>query len=159
MLVLDESGQVKDSASSELADIRLKLFRKRNEIRKVFNRIVSKLNKLGYLSDIEESFMNGRRVLAVFAEQKRMVKGILHNESDSRRTSFIEPEETTELNNAIFSLEIEEEKEVNRILQLLTKKLSVYAPLISQYFEIIGGRLFIKAKALLPLKCREIILC
>ena len=151
-VVLDESGQVKDSASKELADIRLKLFRKRHEIRKVFNRIVGKLNKLGYLSDIEESFMNGRRVLAVFAEQKRMVKGILHNESDSRRTSFIEPEETTELNNEIFSLELEEQKEVNRILNQLTKKLSMYASLLMQYFEIIGSYDFIKAKALLAIE-------
>ena len=55
------------------------------------------MNKQGYLAEIEESFINGRRVLAVFAEQKRMIKGILHGESDSRRTAFIEPEETTGL--------------------------------------------------------------
>ena len=86
------------------------LYRKRNELRRIFDRIVSRLNKQGYLADIEESFMNGRRVLAVFAEQKRMVKGILHGESDSRRTTFIEPEETTELNNEVFSLENDETK-------------------------------------------------
>src|SRR5436189_1741788 len=103
--IIDESGQVKDNASDELQSIRMNLYRKRNELRKIFDRIVAKLNKQGYLADIEESFMNGRRVLAVFAEQKRMIKGILHSESDSRRTSFIEPEETTELNNDIFSLE------------------------------------------------------
>ena len=57
---------------------------------------LTKLNKQGYLAEIEESFMNGRRVLAVFAEQKRMVKGILHGESDSRKTAFVEPEETME---------------------------------------------------------------
>ncbi len=108
--ILDETGTVKDSASEELCRIRMNLYRKRNELRKVFDRIVSKLNKQGYLADIEESFMNGRRVLAVFAEQKRMVKGILHGESDSRRTTFIEPEETTELNNHVFSLENEETK-------------------------------------------------
>ncbi|HSN08910.1 MAG TPA: hypothetical protein VLS85_07720, partial [Hanamia sp.] len=85
--ILDEYGIVKDSASVKLADIRMALFKKRNELKKVFARIISKLNKLGYLTDIEESFMNGRKVLAVFAEQKRMVKGILHGESDSRRTS------------------------------------------------------------------------
>ena len=73
--VLDESGTVKDNASEALADIRMKLYRKRNELRRVFDRIVSKLNKQGYLADIEESFMNGRRVLAVFAEQKRSIKG------------------------------------------------------------------------------------
>lgn len=100
--ILDETGLVRDTASEELASIRMNLFRKRNELRRMFDRLVSKLNKQGYLADIEESFMNGRRVLAVVAEQKRMIKGVLHGESDSRRTSFIEPEETTELNNAVF---------------------------------------------------------
>jgi DNA mismatch repair protein MutS2 len=145
--ILDETGNVKDSASEELGTIRMNLYRKRNELRKVFDRIVSKLNKQGYLADIEESFMNGRRVLAVFAEQKRMIKGILHGESDSRRTSFIEPEETTELNNAIFSLEHEEGREVYRILRTLTEKLSVYSSLLKSYHDIAGEYDFIRAKA------------
>ncbi len=149
--VVDETGAVRDTASEELAKIRLSLFRKRNELRKVFDRIVNKLNKQGYLADIEESFMNGRRVLAVFAEQKRMIKGVLHSESDSRKTSFIEPEETTELNNEIFSLEFEETKEVYRILKALTESLSVYASLLKSYFEMAGEFDFIRAKAKLAI--------
>ncbi len=145
--VLDETGNIKDNASEELATIRISLYRKRNELRRVFDKIVSKLNKQGYLADIEESFMNGRRVLAVFAEQKRMIKGILHGESDSRRTTFIEPEETTELNNAIFSLENDERKEVYRILRKLTQDLSVYASLLKNYHGIAGEYDFIRAKA------------
>ncbi len=92
--VVDEQGQIKDSASEELREIRMSLYRKKTELRRTFEKIVSRLNKQGYLAEIEESFMNGRRVVAVFAEQKRTVKGILHGESDSRRTAFIEPEET-----------------------------------------------------------------
>ncbi|MEX1203269.1 MAG: DNA mismatch repair protein MutS [Ferruginibacter sp.] len=149
--VLDEVGHVKDNASEELADIRMKLFRKRNELRRMFDRIVHKLNKQGYLADIEESFLNGRRVLAVFAEQKRTVKGVLHGESDSRRTSFIEPEETTELNNDIFSLEYEEQKEVYRILRQLTEQLGVYAPLLKNYHDIACQFDFIRAKAKLAI--------
>jgi DNA mismatch repair protein MutS2 len=145
--VLDDTGMVKDNASETLTDIRMKLYRKRNELRKVFEKIVSKLNKAGYLADIEESFMNGRKVLAVFAEHKRMIKGILHAESDSRRTSFIEPEETMGLNNEIFSLENEETIEVRRILLLLTAQLSIYAPLLSRYADIAGEFDFIRAKA------------
>lgn len=145
--VLDKVGVVKDTASEDLAEIRQKLYRKRTELRRVFDRIVQKLNKQGYLADIEESFMNGRRVLAVFAEQKRMVKGILHSESDSRRTSFIEPEETTELNNEIFSLEYEEQKEVHKILHKLTQQLSVYAALLKSYHDMAGEYDLIRAKA------------
>ena len=129
--ILDEDGNVKDNASEELAEIRMRLYKKRNELRRLFDRIVSRLNKQGYLAEIEESFMNGRRVLAVFAEQKRMIKGILHGESDSRRTAFIEPEETTGLNNEIFSLENEERKEVYKILQQLTSKLRAYHSLLN----------------------------
>lgn len=149
--VLDESAQVKDNASEELRSIRMNLYRKRNELRRVFDRIISKLNKQGYLADIEESFLNDRRVLAVYAEQKRTVKGILHGESESRRTSFIEPEETIELNNDIYSLEGDEKREVYRLLRELTSRLSVYTSLLSHYHAIAGEYDFIRAKARLAL--------
>lgn len=149
--ILDEYGIVKDNASQKLASIRMALYKKRTELKRVFDRIVSKLKKLSYLTDIEESFLNGRKVLAVFAEQKRMVKGILHGESDSRRTAFIEPEETIHLNNEIFSLEMEERKEVNIILQNLTGKVRVFHFLLETYHNIIGEFDFIRAKALLAL--------
>ena len=126
----------------------MNLYRKRNELRRIFEKIVSKLNKQGYLAEIEESFMNGRRVVAVFAEQKRMVKGILHGESDTRRTSFIEPEETIGLNNEIFSLENDERKEVYRILRELTKDLSKYATASFHMVMVVVGEYdFIRGKA------------
>lgn len=145
--VLDEGGQVKDNASEDLKNIRMGLYKKRNELRRLFDKIVSKLNKQGYLAEIEESFMNGRRVLAVFAEQKRTVKGILHGESDSRKTAFVEPEETIELNNTIYSLENDERKEVYRILRELTGKLSIYVSLLSAWHTVVGEYDFIRAKA------------
>ena len=145
--IIDESGTVRDNASEELANIRLSLFRKRNELRRVFDRIVSKLGKAGYVADIEESFLNGRRVVAIFAEHKRQVKGILHGESDTRRTSFIEPEETIELNNEVFSLEHSESKEVNRILRELTARLAAHAPLLQVWHDVLGEYDFIRAKA------------
>jgi DNA mismatch repair protein MutS2 len=145
--VLDEYGQVKDNASEELKEIRMSLYRRRNELRRVFEKIIAKLNKAGYLADIEESFMNGRKVVAVFAEQKRTVKGILHGESDSRKTAFVEPEETIELNNQVHELENAEKKEVYRILRELTAKLSVYSSLLFNYHSIVGEYDFIRAKA------------
>jgi DNA mismatch repair protein MutS2 len=149
--VLDENGTVKDTASEDLSRIRMSLFRKRNDLRRMFDRILSKLNKAGYVADIEESFLNGRRVVALYAEHKRQVKGILHGESDTRRTSFIEPEETIELNNDVFSLEHEEKKEVYRILRELTARLSVYASLLKIYSDVLGEYDFIYAKAKLAI--------
>lgn len=145
--VLDDSGAVKDDASEELKEIRISLYRRRNELRRMFERIVSKLNKSGYLAEIEESFMNGRRVVAVFAEQKRTVKGILHGESDSRKTAFIEPEETIGLNNLIYELEHAEQREVYRILKELTGSIAVYASLLTSYHVVLGEYDFIRAKA------------
>jgi DNA mismatch repair protein MutS2 len=145
--VLDEYGVVKDSASENLQKIRMSLYKKRNELRRVFERVLYKLSKAGYSADIEESFSNGRRVVAVFAEHKRYVKGILHGESDTKKTAFIEPEETIELNNEVYSLEGEERREILRVLKELTTQLKVYAPLLQMYLQATGDFDFIKAKA------------
>jgi len=149
--VLDEHGNVKDNATEELQKIRLGLFKKRNELRRVFEKVVARLNKAGYATDIEESFSNGRRVVAVFSEHKRQIKGILHGESDTRKTAFIEPEETIELNNDISSYENEERKEVQRILRKLTGNLAIYAELLMNYHAIVGEYDFIRGKAKLAI--------
>jgi DNA mismatch repair protein MutS2 len=149
--VLDDSGVVKDNASPELQKIRMSLYKRRNELRRMFEKVIQRMAKAGYTADIDESFSNGRRVVAVFSEHKRQVKGILHGESDSRKTAFIEPEETIELNNEVFSLENEELQEVQRILKALTARLSVYAPLLQTYIQIVGEFDFIKAKAQLAI--------
>jgi DNA mismatch repair protein MutS2 len=150
--VIGEDARVVDTASDDLARIRMALYRKRNEQRRSFEKILNKMQKAGYTADIEESFLNGRRVLAVYAEHKRIVKGILHGESDTRRTSFIEPEETIEINNEIFSLENDERDEEYRILKELTARLSVQSPLLKQYMEVLGEFDFIRAKAKLALQ-------
>lgn len=152
--VLDETGVVKDRASDALAAIRQNLYKKRTELKRAFDRVAGKLKKQGYLTDIEESFLNGRRVLAVFAEQKRFIKGILHGESDSRRTSFIEPAETIALNNDVFSLENDERKEVHRILTTLTARLRSYHSVLLGYYTVLGEFDFIRAKARLALQYR-----
>jgi len=149
--IVEENGQVKDKASPELAEIRMSLYRKRNEIRRVFDRIVAKLNKAGFVAETEEAFLNGRRVVAVFAEHKRQIKGILHGESDSRKTTFIEPEETIGLNNEIFSLEHAESREISRILRELTASLSIFAPLLGIYHGTVGEYDFIQGKARLAI--------
>ena len=116
-LIIDDRGSVKDKASEDLSKIRTQLFKKRQELRRIFEKVVQRLAKSGYTADIDESFSNGRRVVAVFSEYKRQVKGFLHGESDSRKTAFIEPEETIELNNELYGLEQDELKEVQKILR------------------------------------------
>jgi len=149
--VMDAQGHVHDNASPELERIRGSLYRKRGELRRTFDKLLQKLARAGYVADIEEAFLNGRRVVAIHAEHKRQVKGILHGESDTRRTSFVEPEETIDLNNDVYSLENEERAEVHRILRELTRELSVHAPLLRVYHDVLGEYDFIRAKARLAL--------
>ena len=147
--VIDESGIVRDNASKELMAIRSELGKVRSAARRTFDVIMRKLGKSGYLADISESFFNGRRTAAVLAEYKRIVKGILHGESDTQKTAFIEPEETIELNNEIFSLERAELREIHRILVQATKDLSVYGPQLEGYYHLCGLFDYIRAKALM----------
>lgn len=145
--VIDENKEVKDNASKELQEIRMSLAKKRQELDRVFARLVSRYQKLGLLSDIEQSFRNGRRVLGIVAESKRQIQGIIHDESDTGKTVFLEPAETAALNNAIFDLERAEEREVYRILRELTANLSVYKHLIAQYHFMLANLDAIQAKA------------
>lgn len=147
--VIDEGGQVRDTASKELMAIRSELGKVRHEARRTFEGVLRRLNKQGYLADISESFLNGRRTAAILAEYKRIVKGILHGESDTQKTVFIEPEETIELNNEIFSLERAETREIHRILAQATKDLSEFSPQLESYYLVTGIYDYIRAKALL----------
>ena len=147
--VIDDSGIVRDTASRELMIIRSELGKARHEARRTFESVLRKLNKAGYLADISESFLNGRRTAAILAEYKRIVKGILHGESDTQKTVFIEPEETIDINNEIFSLERAEQKEIHRILVQATKDLSGFSTQLEAYFKVSGLYDYIRAKALL----------
>ena len=147
--VIDDNGIVRDTASRELMIIRSDLGKARHAARRTFEGVLRKLGKAGYLADISESFLNGRRTAAVLAEYKRIVKGILHGESDTQKTVFIEPEETIDINNEIFSLERAETKEIHRILVQATKDLSEYSSQLEVYFQLCGIYDYIRAKALL----------
>jgi DNA mismatch repair protein MutS2 len=149
--VLDDMGNVRDQASDALRNIRTDLTSARHALRRAFDHVLKKWQKLDYVAEIEESFLSGRRVVAIFAEHKRAVKGILHGETDSRKIVFIEPEETIELNNEVFSLERDERQEIYRILKLLTAQLAAYAPELNAYYQIIGAFDFVYAKAKLAL--------
>lgn len=149
--VIDDTGAVRDNASKELMQIRMELTNARHNLRRMFENVLRKLNKQGYLANISEGFLNGQRTVAVAAEYKRIVKGILHGESDTQKTVFIEPEETIDLNNEVFSLERAEAREIHRILAQTTATLSQYQPQLEGYHHLCGLYDFIRAKALLAI--------
>lgn len=133
--IIDENGKVRTSASTELARIRRALQRSRIEADRIYGSIISKYRKKGWLTESEESSRNGRRVIAIMAEQKRVLPGIIHDNSSTGKTSFLEPEEAVAINNTIATLEYEEEKEIRRILRELSDSTRRHCPLLNIHRE------------------------
>ncbi len=149
--VIDEEGNIKPDASPELAKIRKMIGSKQRELDKQFRLVIHQYRSKGWLSENTETFRNGRRVLSVPAEHKRKIKGIIHDESTTGRTAFIEPEAIIDINNDIFDLETEEKKEIYRILKELSALLRPYVNSIRKYQKIIIQFDIIQAKARLAL--------
>lgn len=145
--IIDFDATVKSSASKELQKIRKELSEKRREGDAKFDRYVNELRKLGYIRDNEESFFNGRRTLAVLVEYKSEVNGFVHNKSETGKTIFIEPGATIAINNDIAELEIDERREINRILRELTDTLRPFSSQLKHYNDLLIELDFLKAKA------------
>ncbi|HNQ61643.1 MAG TPA: DNA mismatch repair protein MutS [Bacteroidia bacterium] len=150
--IIDLHGIVKNNASKELQEIRNLLQAKRKEADKRFRSFINELNKKGWLRENEENFYNNRRVLAIPSEYKRNVKGLIHGKSESGKTTFIEPEELVELNNAVSELEQDERTEIIRLLRELTEKLRIHSPLILAYHNLLTQIDLVRAKALYALE-------
>lgn len=150
--VLDAQGEVKTSASKELGQIRKNIIEARRELERVFRQHLQKYKKLGWLADTEETVAHGRRVLSVAAEHKRNVKGLIQGNSETGKTTFIEPLETVGLNNEVFDLLQQERREVLRILKELTARLRPFAELFSQSLNAMVELDFIRAKVLLAME-------
>ncbi|MBK8501751.1 MAG: hypothetical protein IPL46_05810 [Saprospiraceae bacterium] len=113
-----------------------------------FNRALVKYKEHGYLTDNFESYRNGRRVLAVLAENKRKIKGIIHDESSTGKTVFIQPEETLALDSELFELQNEERREIRKILKILCQDLHNHIEVLTANQEVIIAFDIIQAKAL-----------
>jgi len=147
--LIDEEGNVRSDASPDLVKIRKDIAGKSRAIQVVFSRILSALKSENKLAETEESIRNGRRVLSIQAENKRSVNGIIHDESDSGKTSYIEPQETVLLNNELFELEREEKREIYRILKQLSANIAETIPTLKAYQELLASYDLIRSKALL----------
>ncbi|MCH2023490.1 MAG: Smr/MutS family protein [Saprospiraceae bacterium] len=150
--VVDFEGKIKPNASPELMRIARMQNSKRQELNNKFKQIITYYQNKGWLKDNKESFRNSRRVLSVPAERKRQVRGIIHDESASGKTVFIEPEEVIELNNDIFDLAREYQREVYKILRTLSEILRPYTFQLQEYENILVRFDCIQAKSQLALK-------
>jgi DNA mismatch repair protein MutS2 len=146
--LLSKNGKIRDHASRELTQIRAGMAAKEKQLARRLQSILRNVQQEGTAeSDVTVSIRNGRPVIPVPASKKRLLSGIIHDESASGKTVFIEPAEVVEINNEIRELEYAEKREVIRILTRLTDDLKPYAGELEQLSGFLTGLDLIQAKA------------
>ena len=152
--IFDRSGEVKPDASEALLKISKNIRNKEREVDKVFNQELSMYRQRGYLSDTLESTRNGRRVLTVAVEHKRKIPGIIHDESATGKTVFLEPENCLQINNDIFNLYSDRRSEIYRIIRQLCDFIRPFAEEIGVAEEMLVKLDTIRAKARVAIRLR-----
>lgn len=151
--ILDKFGKIKDNASAELLRIRRELASTTGSISRSLNSILRSAQAEGYVDkDVTPTMRDGRLVIPVAPGLKRKIKGIVHDESATGRTVFIEPAEVVEANNRIRELEGEERREIIRILTEFSSVVRPQVPAILQSYEFLAEIDFIRAKALFAIQ-------
>ena len=141
-------GKIKDNASTELARIRRELANTMGSISRSLNSILRSAQSEGYVDkDVAPTMRDGRLVIPVAPGLKRKIKGIVHDESASGKTVFIEPAEVVEANNRVRELEGDERREIIRILTEFSNVLRPSIPEILQSYEFLAEIDFIRAKS------------
>ena len=151
--VLDEKGKLKNNASKELQLIRSQILYEESRLRKVMERIVKEARSKGLMpDDVGMTIRGGRMVIPIAAENKRKLRGFIHDESATGQTVFMEPEEALDINNEIRDLEYMEKREIIRILTRLTDQLRPSIPALRKATNFLGVLDFIRAKARFAIK-------
>ena len=150
--ILTKFGKLKDNASPELYRIRMDLANTSFSISRILNSILRQAQTDGVVDkDAAPTMRDGRLVLPVAPGLKRKIRGIVHDESASGKTVFIEPEEVVEANNHIRELEADEKREVTRILIAFTDSIRPEIPSILESYGFMAKIDFIRAKARLTI--------
>lgn len=146
--ILDRFGRIKDTASPALADIRRELARTEGSISKTLYGILRSAQSEGLVDkDVAPAMRDGRLVIPVSPGLKRRIRGIVHDESASGKTVFVEPAEVVEANNRIRELESEERREIIRILTEFAKLVRPYVVPILDSYKFLAKIDLIRAKA------------
>ncbi|MDR0505611.1 MAG: endonuclease MutS2 [Dysgonamonadaceae bacterium] len=147
--ILDQFGKIKDKASPELYRIRQQLTQTVNSISKTLQNILRTIQAEGLIEkDVSPTIRDGRLVIPVLPAYKRKIKGIVHDESASGKTVYIEPAEVVDANNRIRELEAEEKREILNILTSLTNIIRPEIPEIVHSYQFLAEIDFIRAKTL-----------
>ena len=155
--IITKTGKIKDKASPQLLKIRKEIQHKQIVIDKKLRNILKSVIDEGLAEEgTILSIRDGRHVIPVPSNYKRMIQGFIHDESASGKTSFIEPAEIVELNNDIKELEYEERREIIKILTSFTNSIRPYLDDLLLSYDFLGTIDFIRAKALFAIKINAI---
>ena len=156
--ILDRYGKMRDNASPELARIRKEISASQGSVSRALNAILRQAQAEGILDkDAAPTMREGRLVLPVPPAYKRKIGGIVHDESATGKTVFIEPQQVVEANNRIRELEGEERRERIRILLEITAQLRPEVPQIMETETYLGEVDFLRAKALFAIDMHAIV--
>ncbi|ADB36333.1 endonuclease MutS2 [Spirosoma linguale] len=151
--VVDDRGNIRDSASPELASIRRRIIGEQANLRKRLDSILRQARQNGWIpDDLSLTVRGGRLVIPIAAEHKRKIKGFVHDESQTGQTVFLEPAEVFDANNEIRELEYEERREIYRILLALTDQIRPHLDDLKKAVNFLAQIDFIRAKAKLAVQ-------
>jgi len=150
--VFDTKWKVKDDASPALKTIRESIVEVRRTIARNFSRMMKEYAAKGFLGDTGESYLNGRKVLAVYSTHKRKVPGLVISSSKTGALTYIEPEVNIQFNFELESLMDDEREEIRKILKQLTHAIRHHLTLIKAYQKLLTEFDFIQAKTKLALE-------
>lgn len=146
--VIDQNGSMKPSASPKLQEIFREIAYAERESRKRMDALLKKAQDAGWTADGGLTVRDGRLCIPILAENKRKIKGYIHDESATGQTVYLEPEEVFQLNNQLRDLEFDKRREKVRILIALTTELRPFVPLLISYHGLLSKLDFVRAKAL-----------
>jgi DNA mismatch repair protein MutS2 len=149
--VLDAKGKMKPNASPELQEITGSIAKGEQEVRKRMDSIYKMAVGKNWVADGSLTIRDGRMCIPILAENKRKLKGFIHDESASGQTVYLEPEEVFNLNNKLRDLEFDRRREIIKILIALTTALRPYTSLLLSYHGFLTKLDFVRAKALFAL--------
>ena len=146
--IIDKFGHIRDNASPELLNIRRELAKTNGSVSRILNNILRSAQSDGIVDkDAAPTMRDGRLVIPVAPGLKKKISGIVHDESATGRTVFVEPTEAVEANNKIRELEIEERKEIIRILSKMAQRIRPHVREMLDSYDFLAKIDFIQAKA------------
>lgn len=146
--IVDDKGEIYDDASPALKEIRVQMVRKQNEVDALINKTLSHAKREGWApKDAEVTIRNGRMVIPMLDTHRRKIKGLIHDESATRQTAFLEPSEAVELNNDLRELEFSERHEIQKILLQFSDFIRPQIPLLLNAYWYLARIDFLRAKA------------